>query len=66
MKGLALTTYIRIINMLATGHTCKMIAAVLGYSESTMETYIVRIRKVYGAKNTAHLIHKAHQERILK
>lgn len=57
---------IQIIELLAVGYTCKMIADSLGYAESTMETYIVRIRKVYGAKNTAHLIHKAHQERILK
>lgn len=56
----------RIIELLAQGQTCKMIANTLGYSEATMETHIGRIRKKYGATNTAHLIHKAHQERILK
>lgn len=57
---------LRIIELLATGYTCKQIAEQVGYHEPTMETYIGRIRKKYGATNTPHLINIAHQQGILK
>ena len=54
-----------IVPSLAEGLMVKEIADRMGYTHSSVETYILRIRKEYGARNITHLVHIWHSKGML-
>lgn len=54
-----------IVNMIAEGYLVKEVAEKLGYTHSSVETFLLRIRREYGAKNITHLVHIWHKNKMI-
>ena len=54
-----------IVPLLANGFSFKEIANKTGYTPTTIETFVLRIRKEHGAKNSPHLVHIFHTKNLL-
>lgn len=54
-----------IVPALAEGFLVKEIADNIGYTHSSVETFILRIRKEYGARNITHLVHIWHKNKMI-
>lgn len=55
----------KIISLIANGLRSKEVAEITGLKTRTVETYIQELRRLYGARNTTHLISIAYQRKIL-
>lgn len=54
-----------IVPLIAEGFSVKEVADRIGYTESSVQTFMIRIRREYGAKNATHLVHIWHKEGML-
>jgi len=54
-----------IVTYLANGLTHKEIGDKTGHTSSTIETFVLRIRREHGAKNSPHLVHIFHTKNLL-
>ncbi len=57
---------IEVIKLTAEGHNAQETGQKLGISSRTVEKYLEILRAAYEAKNTPHLIHIAHQQKIIE
>jgi len=54
-----------IVTHLANGLSNKEIGEKMRYTQTSIQTFIIRIRKEYGAKNACHLVHIFHTKNLL-
>lgn len=66
MVRVAESTEMEFLMMLSRGLTSKEIGVMTGYTDATVETYLVAIRRKYKAKNGPHLVSIAYKAGLLK
>lgn len=56
----------KIVQLVATGHTAAQVGLELGLNRRTVEKHLEILKYIHEAKNTPHLIHIAHRNKLIE